>query len=155
MNMGLCVSFNPSELVWLLKALDPLLKSPRSEAWKAQGVAGLFPTLWHFFCSLNEGHWTAKRRCQKFPSRYIKDRFSVSPHTLWPLVRGPSAGKKELQCGHRSLERILFTPTLHYKWLCLVSKHYFIHLGTRDIGHLVFWIFSVAEWQLLRTAVNF
>lgn len=149
MNMGLCVSFNPLEHVWFLKALNPLLKSPRSEAWNAQGVAGLFPDLWHFLCSLNEDYWTAKRRCQRFPSRYrYRCRCSFSSHTLWPLVRGSSTGEKELQCGHRSLERV-FTPTLPYKWPCLVSNHYFVLSGTRDIGQLVFWIFSVAEWQLL------
>lgn len=31
MNIGLCVSFNPLEHVWFLKALNPLLKYPKSE----------------------------------------------------------------------------------------------------------------------------
>lgn len=144
MSMGLCVSFKPLEHVWVLKALNPLLKYLRSEAWKAQGVAVLFSTLWNFFCYLNEDYWTAEK-CQRFPSRCIKDRCSVSPHTLWPLVRGTSAGKKALQCGYRSQERVLFTPTLHYKWLCLISKHYFVYLGTRDIGHPIYYYICILD----------
>lgn len=141
--MWACVfSFNPLEHIWFLKALNPIFKPHKSEAWKAQGVTVLFPALWHFFCCLNEHHlkcracesyWTEMRRGQRFPSRYIKGKCSVSPHSL-PTYLVVTAGRQSTNAGKKVTGKgSLQVNTTVEVTVSYISRHYIIYLRIRDI----------------------